>query len=410
MPTDTEAPITFSASATPTDLTIVARARSPFAWVTLKVGPYTRHGLGRARYSRWPPYSRAEEPEPLVVTARVGGATATYTVDDASPVQLSFEAGEARAYAPMEFRFSAEGADPLGAELHASDPWGRTVFDLPAAGTLTVVPYGESFTESWDLVWHGYIVDHEEAAVAVAPPRLDLDGDGVSTIDGDCDDHDADVHPGAPDPSGDRLDQDCDGQASGRSGRPVAPTQSEVQGVPWTAVRLDREGGGATIEVGTRDEGWVALETVGATYIGQLPLTVTASAPVWVEIWDGGPLDADVPFGFLGPEPVHTVRVEPGRAFAPRESDSWSKEPPVPLPPQVRHRGLTGVVVDGVSAGVVGFVTAPFRALEHLLGGPRYPVWYAPLLPPNERVFVRVIPADDLVATRTVKVSLGPPP
>lgn len=40
---------------------------------------------------------------------------------------------------------------------------------------------------------------------------LDADGDGFSPADGDCDDADDAVYPGAPDACGDGLDADCDG-------------------------------------------------------------------------------------------------------------------------------------------------------------------------------------------------------
>jgi hypothetical protein len=39
----------------------------------------------------------------------------------------------------------------------------------------------------------------------------DLDGDGVTAAEGDCDDGDPDVHPGADDPLSDGVDRDCDG-------------------------------------------------------------------------------------------------------------------------------------------------------------------------------------------------------
>lgn len=44
---------------------------------------------------------------------------------------------------------------------------------------------------------------------------FDADGDGVSPGEGDCDDTDARVYPGAPDAC-DALDQDCDGVAQRR--------------------------------------------------------------------------------------------------------------------------------------------------------------------------------------------------
>jgi hypothetical protein len=42
-------------------------------------------------------------------------------------------------------------------------------------------------------------------------PSTDLDGDGYTEADGDCDDGDAEVHPGAVDMVGDDVDSDCDG-------------------------------------------------------------------------------------------------------------------------------------------------------------------------------------------------------
>ncbi|MBT6069078.1 hypothetical protein HOG48_04955, partial [Candidatus Peregrinibacteria bacterium] len=39
----------------------------------------------------------------------------------------------------------------------------------------------------------------------------DLDGDGFTEEDGDCDDGNPDVHPGAEDTEGDGIDQNCDG-------------------------------------------------------------------------------------------------------------------------------------------------------------------------------------------------------
>lgn len=41
---------------------------------------------------------------------------------------------------------------------------------------------------------------------------LDQDADGVSSLDGDCNDADGSVYPGAPEICGDGVDQDCDGQ------------------------------------------------------------------------------------------------------------------------------------------------------------------------------------------------------
>jgi hypothetical protein len=67
-------------------------------------------------------------------------------------------------------------------------------------GGATCTDGGSDATE---FVWTspGYIVE-------VAG---DLDGDGVTVADGDCDDGDPDLYPGAEDIAGDGIDQDCDG-------------------------------------------------------------------------------------------------------------------------------------------------------------------------------------------------------
>ncbi len=44
--------------------------------------------------------------------------------------------------------------------------------------------------------------------------EVDDDGDGAMVCDGDCDDQNAAEFPGAPDPPGDGMDQDCDGEDS----------------------------------------------------------------------------------------------------------------------------------------------------------------------------------------------------
>jgi Putative metal-binding motif len=54
-----------------------------------------------------------------------------------------------------------------------------------------------------------------DPSVDPAAWTADLDGDGWSQSDGDCNDADELVHPGRPELCGDRLDNDCDGLFDG---------------------------------------------------------------------------------------------------------------------------------------------------------------------------------------------------
>lgn len=54
--------------------------------------------------------------------------------------------------------------------------------------------------------------DTSSVPVDTSTPDLsDQDNDGVTSEDGDCDDNDASVYPGADDSAGDGIDQNCDG-------------------------------------------------------------------------------------------------------------------------------------------------------------------------------------------------------
>jgi hypothetical protein len=55
--------------------------------------------------------------------------------------------------------------------------------------------------------------DDCDGDVDEAPEPVDADGDDWTAEDGDCDDQDADVHPGAEDTC-DELDNDCDGEVN----------------------------------------------------------------------------------------------------------------------------------------------------------------------------------------------------
>ena len=63
---------------------------------------------------------------------------------------------------------------------------------------------------TWDIV-RSRTVSCEAEPHGFDPEDYDHDRDGYAPADGDCDDTDASVYPGAPETAGDGIDQDCDG-------------------------------------------------------------------------------------------------------------------------------------------------------------------------------------------------------
>ena len=77
------------------------------------------------------------------------------------------------------------------------------------------------------------------------PDQDDVDQDGYSTADGDCNDNDATIHPGATDTCGDGIDQDCDG-----SDTTCPTTETDNDGDGWSVEDGDLNDSDATIYPG----------------------------------------------------------------------------------------------------------------------------------------------------------------
>jgi hypothetical protein len=78
-----------------------------------------------------------------------------------------------------------------------------------------------------------YDVSHPQSG---CDPSRDVDGDGY--CDDDCDQADASVHPGANDPPGDGLDQNCDGFDGPAEAAPAAASPTTV---PADAVMVESD-------------------------------------------------------------------------------------------------------------------------------------------------------------------------
>lgn len=178
----------------------------------------------------------------------------------------------------------------------------------------------------------------------------DWDHDGVSETDGDCDDDNPDVHPGAPEASGDGVDSDCDGldaTASPLQGPEYAVAGREGAYVGRSvAVAGDLDGDdevdvliGAPYTYGESDEG-IAYVAHGPLHLGEMDLStatpytglpVDASSLVGWAVAGPGDLDGDgladmaysVPFA-RGVEEFYAgvVYVIPGPALVPNEREA----------------------------------------------------------------------------------------
>jgi len=106
--------------------------------------------------------------------------------------------------APADLDLSAADSIVTGSSANAEFPYVLAwAGDLDGGG-------------SPDLVLPAYLDSSASASggllrVIYTDDWLDRDGDGLSTPDGDCDDTDATVHPGAVEVPYDGVDQDCDG-------------------------------------------------------------------------------------------------------------------------------------------------------------------------------------------------------
>jgi hypothetical protein len=81
---------------------------------------------------------------------------------------------------------------------------------VPASSTYVFDHWGGSYSGTSNPL-NVSIRDGEKSVTAYFIANTDNDGDGYSTGEGDCNDHDPTVHPGATEICGDGKDNDCDG-------------------------------------------------------------------------------------------------------------------------------------------------------------------------------------------------------
>ena len=396
------------------ELVVDARRGSIFHRVHLSVGEQVvKSRFGRVRWHGAPPPRDSIE-SALAIVATSGEHQARWVAEHASPVPVTVAVEpDAKSYKPVTVSVTADGAcvepramlafDEHPLTVEARSPWhaidARVQWDTDLHDTET--PWGPALAVDWKVLWNGWTVDSGRVEAPLAPPRFDLDGDGITVREGDPDDHDPTV---------------------GGVTNEVLP---ETQAYPWSATAILAGGAHVSATLVAGQELWYAIDVPTAGPLGALPLHVTADAPVWVEVWDGGPFGSSaLPPGQLAAmTPMIYVNVKPGADLAPHGPDSWTfairagDHPPfmtddvwkaAAKPTKNTLWGITkfvGAVIATTVTGVLDMVSA----IPAIAGAKieTVPSWTGPSLAAHTRIYVRLTPADASVLLRTATISLA---
>ncbi|MFA7443886.1 MAG: putative Ig domain-containing protein, partial [Lysobacteraceae bacterium] len=118
-----------------------------------------------------------------------------YVLNVVDAVQVPDVVGQPQGDAESALSSAGFAPGQVALARHPSIPPGAVSAQSPAGGSHAVPGVPVNLTVS----------------TGTGPEDDDNDGDGFTPNQGDCNDNDAGIHPGAPDPEGDGIDQDCDG-------------------------------------------------------------------------------------------------------------------------------------------------------------------------------------------------------
>lgn len=147
---------------------------------------------------RWSPTDSALGEHEVLISARDTEKAITvqrYTLRVVTPQPVPDVVGEAQATAVTMIEAANFVAGRIVQREHPTVPTGSVAEQTPLGGAH------DAPGSMIDLV----------ISTGPGPADQDHDGDGFTPNQGDCNDNDASIHPGAPDPEGDGIDQDCDG-------------------------------------------------------------------------------------------------------------------------------------------------------------------------------------------------------
>lgn len=142
-------------------------------------------------------------------TAEIGNHSATVSVTDddgfsdvqawqitvAQPLSVPDVIGQTQAAAESAISAAGLVTGVVSQAHHATVPVGQVFSQSPPGGSAAEPD------SDVDIV----------ISTGAAPEDIDDDGDGPTENDGDCDDTNPSIYPGAPEVGGDGIDQDCDG-------------------------------------------------------------------------------------------------------------------------------------------------------------------------------------------------------